>query len=125
MARAWDRLIGTTRGEAAPLASAWQAARMRALQILSIVVVAACGGKSSPAPSPTPSPSPPPATACVKTGCSGTVCAEQDSGVMTTCEFKPEYACYREATCERQADGTCGWTQTPELTGCLANPPPM
>jgi hypothetical protein len=45
--------------------------------------------------------------------------------MVTTCEFRPEYACYRDATCERQADGTCGWTETPELTACLANPPPV
>ena len=37
--------------------------------------------------------------------------------------FKPEYACYHEATCERQGDGHCGWTQTPRLTACLQNPP--
>lgn len=62
---------------------------------------------------------------CTKTGCSGTVCAETGSDIMTTCQFKPEYACYGDATCERQADGECGWTQTPELTACIANPPPM
>ena len=61
---------------------------------------------------------------CVKTGCSGTVCAAEGHEVVTTCEFKPEYACYQTATCEKQADGQCGWTQTPALTGCLANPPP-
>lgn len=60
-------------------------------------------------------------TACVKTGCSGQVCADHD--VFTTCEFRPEYACYREATCERQADGNCGWTESAELSACLANPP--
>ena len=62
---------------------------------------------------------------CVKTGCSGTVCAEAESDIMTTCEFKPEYACYADAACERQPDGACGWTQTAELTACLASPPPM
>ena len=58
---------------------------------------------------------------CKKTGCSGIVCADED--VVTTCEFKPEYACYQQATCERQADGACGWTKKPELDACLANPP--
>jgi hypothetical protein len=57
--------------------------------------------------------------ACVKGGCSGTVCAEEGNDMMTTCEFKPEYACYQTATCERQDDGACGWTQTSELTDCL------
>ena len=60
---------------------------------------------------------------CIKTGCSGTVCAEAGNDVMTTCEFKPEYACYQQATCEKQADGKCGWTQTDTLKACLANPP--
>ena len=61
--------------------------------------------------------------ACIKTGCSGTVCTEAGNDVVTTCEFKPEYACYQQATCEKQADGKCGWTQTETLTACLANPP--
>ena len=54
---------------------------------------------------------------CVVTGCSGQVCAEED--VFTTCEWLPQYACYDTATCERQADGACGWTATPELSACL------
>jgi hypothetical protein len=61
------------------------------------------------------------AAPCKKTGCSGIVCAEED--VVSTCEFKPEYACYQQATCERQPDGACGWTKTAELDACLANPP--
>lgn len=55
--------------------------------------------------------------ACVKTGCSGQICADQDR--FSTCEFRPEYACYRTATCERQADGACGFTKTAALTSCL------
>lgn len=55
---------------------------------------------------------------CRVTGCSGQICAEED--VITTCEFSPEYACYRSARCERQASGECGWTQTPSLKMCLA-----
>lgn len=58
--------------------------------------------------------------ACKTTGCSGQICADKD--MFTTCEFRPEYACYQQATCARQANGSCGWTQTPELTACLANP---
>lgn len=65
------------------------------------------------------------AGACVTTGCSGTVCAEPGNEVMTTCEMKPEYACYKTAACERQPDGACGWTQTPALQTCLGNPPPI
>jgi hypothetical protein len=61
----------------------------------------------------------------VKSGCSGTVCTEPGNEVVTTCEMKPEYACYQNAKCERQADGKCGWTQSPELTSCLASPPKL
>lgn len=43
--------------------------------------------------------------------------------MATTCEFRPEYACYRDAACERQADGKCGFTQSEQLTQCLADPP--
>lgn len=54
---------------------------------------------------------------CMKTGCSGQVCSDQE--VITTCEYRTEYECYKKATCERQANGDCGFTQTPELTKCL------
>jgi len=65
---------------------------------------------------------PPPTAECKPTGCSATVCSDEE--VMTTCEFRPEYACYKSATCTRQADGQCGWTKSAELDACLANPPP-
>ncbi|HEY5944235.1 MAG TPA: DUF6748 domain-containing protein [Kofleriaceae bacterium] len=58
---------------------------------------------------------------CYVGGCSGQVCSE-DQGVITTCEWQPQYACYHTATCELQSDGNCGWTQTAELQACLANP---
>jgi hypothetical protein len=61
---------------------------------------------------------------CARGGCSGTLCVEEGEDVMTTCEWRPEYACYDAAACERQADGACGWTQTDELAACLASPPP-
>lgn len=56
---------------------------------------------------------------CFVGGCSGQVCSE-NSDVMTTCEWREEYGCYQNATCERQASGECGWTDTPELAQCLA-----
>jgi len=64
----------------------------------------------------------PVAAECHVGGCSGQVCSE-DPNVITTCEFRPEYACYHAATCEVQADGNCGWTETAELQACLASPP--
>lgn len=91
-----------------------------------LIFLFACGSKSAPPPSePAPNPPPPAAGECIKTGCSGTVCAEPGDDVITTCEYKAEYACYQDAKCERQPDGSCGWTQTPELAACLANPPPL
>jgi hypothetical protein len=60
----------------------------------------------------------PVSAACKKTGCSGQICSDQD--VVSTCEFREEYSCYKTATCERQANGACGWTNTTELRQCLA-----
>jgi hypothetical protein len=57
--------------------------------------------------------------ACIKTGCSGIICADQE--LMSTCEWKEEYECYRTARCERQSNGQCGFTQTRELTECIAS----
>jgi hypothetical protein len=54
---------------------------------------------------------------CFKTGCGGQVCADEE--VVTTCEYRPEHECYKTARCERQANGQCGFTNTPELTRCL------
>ncbi|HEY4176317.1 MAG TPA: hypothetical protein VGM90_05780 [Kofleriaceae bacterium] len=85
-----------------------------------LVLAAACGGKE-PAPQPAPG-KPGGAQTCIKTGCSGTVCAAEET--VSTCEYKPEYSCYKVASCEWQASGGCGWRQTPELAECLKNPPP-
>ncbi|MBA3392727.1 MAG: hypothetical protein H0T89_08790 [Deltaproteobacteria bacterium] len=56
---------------------------------------------------------------CFVGGCSSQICSDQE-GVISTCEWRAEYACYQAATCERQATGECGWTPTPELNTCLA-----
>jgi hypothetical protein len=64
---------------------------------------------------------------CVRAGCSSHLCVEGNwegtSDVITTCEWRQEYACYRNATCARQWNGQCGWTQTPQVRSCLRNPP--
>jgi len=76
-------------------------------------------------PSPEPTLTPPPPTPPVSTGdcyvggCSGQICSEEPDAV-STCEYREEYACYKSARCERQADGVCGWTTTPELLACLS-----
>jgi hypothetical protein len=54
---------------------------------------------------------------CFKTGCSSQVCSDEE--VITTCEWRAEYECYRTARCERQSNGKCGFTDTPELRRCL------
>lgn len=69
--------------------------------------------KGTEAPS-TPAPT---TESCRPTGCSGTICARES--VVTTCEFLPEYACYRDAICEELPSGECGWRETDELAQCL------
>ena len=54
---------------------------------------------------------------CRPTGCSSQVCADKD--IATDCMYREEYACYKEAVCERQADGQCGWRETDSLRACL------
>ncbi len=63
---------------------------------------------------------------CIVTGCSGQLCA--DEPLATTCEWLPQYACYRDARCGRFGPGgACAWEPTPELAACLeessAQPP--
>lgn len=78
-------------------------------------------------PSPTPDPlliAPSPTSSdllsCKRVGCSGQLCLDINSeDVITTCEFRAEYACYQEAPCERQPDGLCGFTPSLALTTCL------
>ncbi|MEZ4366082.1 MAG: hypothetical protein R2939_07315 [Kofleriaceae bacterium] len=97
---------------------------MRSLLAL-VVVTTACGGTTAPAPSgpvePVPAPAP---LRCVVGGCSNTTCSSAtEEAMITTCEWRDEYACYADATCEPQPDGACGWTPTEALTACLAAPP--
>ena len=56
---------------------------------------------------------------CYIGGCSSQICSDQKN-VVSTCEYKEEYACYQTAKCERQDNGQCGWTQTSELKACLS-----
>jgi len=58
---------------------------------------------------------------CYVGGCSAQICSDEPDA-MSDCMFRPEYACYKDAMCEQQASGLCGWTETPELVACLDSP---
>jgi hypothetical protein len=67
---------------------------------------------------------------CVPGGCNGEICVEEGDSAATACWMRDEFACYGTARCERQRDGTCGYTETPELEVCIAmkramEPPPV
>lgn len=57
---------------------------------------------------------------CYIGGCSSQICSDQPD-MASTCEYRAEYSCYQTATCERQASGQCGWTQTAALSLCLTS----
>ncbi len=65
-------------------------------------------------------PSPSPTGACYRGGCSSQLCTDKPD-MVSTCEYREEYGCYQSATCERQPNGQCGWTQTESLKMCLSN----
>jgi hypothetical protein len=58
---------------------------------------------------------------CARAGCSSQLCVDAKTAdqIITTCEYREEYGCYRVASCEVQSDGKCGFTATPELAACL------
>lgn len=60
---------------------------------------------------------------CKIGGCSAQVCmGENDEFMVTTCEYREVYACYKTARCEVQAsDNRCAWTPSGDLTACLAS----
>lgn len=57
---------------------------------------------------------------CHRGGCSGQLCTDTP-GAASTCEWNDSYACFQAAACGRQADGTCGFTPSSELTACLGS----
>lgn len=59
-------------------------------------------------------------TGCKVAGCSGQLCVDAAMGDMvTTCEYREEYDCYKTARCEKQSTGVCGWTVDPALDACI------
>ncbi len=63
---------------------------------------------------------PTPQARCFVGGCSSHICSD-DPNVASSCEYREEYGCYRTATCERQSNGACGWTETAVLRACIMN----
>jgi len=53
---------------------------------------------------------------CFASGCSGSVCVSEP--VYTTCEYKPEYECYKKFGICETTNGNCGWRKTDELQQC-------
>lgn len=69
---------------------------------------------------PLPTPTPYTQTGCVRSGCSGEICGSVAAGGLNSaCVYKPVYACYKNARCEKQSNGVCAFTQTTELQSCL------
>ncbi|MBT7902278.1 eight-cysteine-cluster domain-containing protein [Candidatus Woesearchaeota archaeon] len=55
---------------------------------------------------------------CIVGGCSGQICQSKNlPPEFTTCEVKPEYACYSQIKCGCDA-GFCNWDKTKEFNLC-------
>ena len=75
----------------------------------------------SPTPTPTQGSRPTTGIGCAIGGCNSELCQDADEEPLASiCIFRPEYVCYKSATCELQNDGKCDWTQTEELKVCLS-----
>ena len=61
---------------------------------------------------------------CFIGGCAAEVCSDKPDQA-SPCIWRDGFVCFRDATCARQADGACGWTQTQELKACLASHDPL
>jgi hypothetical protein len=58
---------------------------------------------------------------CIISGCSGELCVSESNNMASICIYRAEFSCYKKhGTCEQQAGGECGWTQTPALKDCIA-----
>ena len=87
---------------------------MRAVVLIALLACACDKGKREP-------PAPPaPTKPCVRGGCSGEICIEEGDDGATACMFLDEYSCFGITKCERQKDGRCDFTRTPELEQCIA-----
>lgn len=57
---------------------------------------------------------------CVIAGCSGQVCTDSETakGLITTCEFRPEYNCFKFSECG-YFNEKCEWKKTEEYLKCV------
>ncbi|MEK6808817.1 MAG: eight-cysteine-cluster domain-containing protein [Nanoarchaeota archaeon] len=55
---------------------------------------------------------------CVRGGCSGTSCYPKSEQIFTTCEYLPEYECYKLINCGC-VNNKCQWEKTEEFEGCF------
>ena len=76
-------------------------------------------------PAPSSGPQPKAGEECIVGGCNGELCLDKkiSEDISSVCVYLPKFACYKSATCEKQANGECGWIQTKELETCLKNSP--
>lgn len=56
---------------------------------------------------------------CKVGGCNSELCGEEGEDLFSPCVLVPAHDCYKKAKCERQPDGKCGWTMTPEAIACF------
>ncbi len=55
---------------------------------------------------------------CVIGGCSGTLCHKKGENIFTTCEYLPEYECYKQIECGC-INNKCEWDKNAEFERCL------
>ncbi len=118
---------------------------MRLVALLVVVAILLYGCTQPPRPLPTINPTvevsvtpaptddlppPPPddeielecttASDCMVGGCSSTLCATPEylSQITTTCEWKEEYACYKQIGCGC-INNQCSWVETTEFKFCV------
>ncbi|MBI4149522.1 eight-cysteine-cluster domain-containing protein [Candidatus Woesearchaeota archaeon] len=59
---------------------------------------------------------------CLTGGCSGQICGakERVKGLITTCEWREEYACLRLTSCSC-INNTCQWEENNNYGDCISN----
>lgn len=58
------------------------------------------------------------ASDCVVAGCEDNLCVEAGTDILDECEYGDRLDCDIRGICERQDDGSCGFTSTEEVERC-------